>query len=260
MSRRAAASARAVVPCGGVGVPACPCCRQPHLRLLSPRARHAAAGRLRCAGDARPAPALIAASLFRADHPSPPLGTLPFSAHVRMRPDPRAPPPRRRAKARGGVGRLIVELASTSSTFGLAGLGATERFLEVARAVLPHPRRYKLAWSTQLGGKPLYIWRPIAPSAGYVSLGFVATTTEDEPAPSAVHCIPARWCVESRAPVRLVAEAGGVGASSRPGSLWTVNAAGLLGATAGHARPTEPFYDLREDIFRLENHRPDRMI
>jgi hypothetical protein len=36
------------------------------------------------------------------------------------------------AKARG-AGRLIVELASASSTFGLAGLGATERFLEVAR-------------------------------------------------------------------------------------------------------------------------------
>lgn len=170
-------------------------------------------------------------------------------------PPPRAP---RRAKARSGAGRLIVELASTSSAFGLAGLGATERFLEVARAVLPHPRRYKLAWATTLGGKPLYVWRPIAPSGAYVALGFVASTTEEEPPCSAVHCVPARWCVETRAPARLVAEAGGVGAASRPGSLWTVNEAGLLGATAGHARPTEPFYELREDIFRLEHHRPDK--
>lgn len=91
-------------------------------------------------------------------------------------------------------------------------------------------------------------------------LGFVATTTEDEPAPAIVHCVPARWCAEARAPARLVAEAGGVGASSRPGSLWTANAAGLLGATAGHARPSDVFYDLREDIFRLENHKPEKMI
>mmetsp|Transcript_39763 Transcript_39763/g.98280 ORF Transcript_39763/g.98280 Transcript_39763/m.98280 type:complete len:3869 (-) Transcript_39763:305-11911(-) len=164
------------------------------------------------------------------------------------------------ARAKGVAARLIVELASTSSSFGLAGLGATERFLEVARAVLPHPRRFKLVWSTLAGGKPLYVWRPIAPSAAYVALGFVATCSEDEPLPSSVHCVPARWCVETRTPARAVGEATGSGANSRPGSLWVVNAAGLLGATAGHTRPTDAAYDLREDIFRLEHHKLDKMI
>ena len=39
------------------------------------------------------------------------------------------------------------------------------------------------------------------------------------------------------------------GLGGRPGSLWMVNQIGLMAATAGHALPEGPFYDLRAKEF-----------
>lgn len=155
------------------------------------------------------------------------------------------------AKAKGTPRRKILELASTGSSV-LGGLGAADKFAEVARVAMPHPRRYKLVWSTLVAGKPLFVWRPVAPSADYVALGLLATTTDTPPPESAVHCVPRSWCELTHArPPKRVAEAGGQGGQSKPGALWVVNHAMLLGATQGRNPPEEDFYDLRKTSFPL---------
>ena len=80
----------------------------------------------------------------------------------------------------------------------------------------PYPRRQDKAAT-----KPLYLWRAVPPSADFVSLGMVATATEEPPplSSSTMACLPRRWCVARPDKPKLVfkEEAG----SGRTGTIWT---------------------------------------
>ena len=51
----------------------------------------------------------------------------------------------------------------------------------------PHPKPEQV-WSSTVGGaQPLFVWRPQPPSAAFVALGHVATSTPQPPPLEAVH-------------------------------------------------------------------------
>lgn len=81
----------------------------------------------------------------------------------------------------------------------------------------------------------VYFWNPIPPSADYVSLGMVATNTDDPPDLDQVRCIPAQWVVKVEEAPRKVWDDAGL--SGRPGSVWEINSMNHFVATVGHDPP-----------------------
>ena len=69
-------------------------------------------------------------------------------------------------------------------------------------------------------GQPLYIWRAVPPSTDFVSLGMLATTSEDQPDLNAMSCVPRRWCGLSESEPLCVWRHGGQ-MGGRAGSFWT---------------------------------------
>jgi len=107
----------------------------------------------------------------------------------------------------GPGGRLTLELHDTKST----GLAGSKHLATVLAQFCPAPLRFKQVWYKKLDkvAQPLYIWRAVPPSAKFVALGMVATTTDDPPPLDSVRCIPKAWCVESAAVAQLVWEDSG---------------------------------------------------
>ena len=95
--------------------------------------------------------------------------------------------------------------------------------------LMPHPVGYKMVWwqqSTSESGN-LYVWRAIPPSDDFVSLGFVATTSNQEPGLDAVRCVNKGFLVPTTMkPVKLWDNAGTGG---KKGSFWIVNSLGVWG-------------------------------
>lgn len=118
----------------------------------------------------------------------------------------------------------------------------------VVAAALPHPTRFQLAWSLTAGKTPLYVWRALPPSEGYVAMGMVCTNTEEAPPLSALHCVPRSWVKPAREPPTLIWENAGVG--GRRGGLYVVNSLGLLEASTGGLPPQE-CWDLARDHFQV---------
>ena len=81
----------------------------------------------------------------------------------------------------------------------------------------------------------MYFWNPIPPSADYVSLGMVATNTDEPPDLDQVRCIPAQWVVKVEEAPRKVWDDAGL--SGRPGSVWEINSMNHFVATVGHDPP-----------------------
>ena len=72
---------------------------------------------------------------------------------------------------------------------------------------------------------PLFLWRPVPPSSEFVALGCIATTSDEPPPPSAIHCVPRRWCrlsekANSLPPPKLLWRDDGRNASGRTASIW----------------------------------------
>ena len=148
-------------------------------------------------------------------------------------------------------GRLTLELHDTKGT----GLAGSKHLATMLAHFCPAPVRFKQVWYKRLdvkGALPLYIWRAVPPSAKFVALGMVATTTDDPPPRESIRCVPKAWCVESEALPELIWEDSGTG--GRPGSLWALRPdprnesgevvldgargmADVMIATAGHDPP-----------------------
>ena len=78
----------------------------------------------------------------------------------------------------------MLELHDTSKN-GMQTSGALPR---AQAQLLPHPLSYRQVWSSTVGGaQPLFVWRPQPPSAAFVALGHVATSTPQPPPLEAVH-------------------------------------------------------------------------
>ena len=118
-------------------------------------------------------------------------------------------------------GRLTLELHDTKGT----GLSGSKHLATVLAQFCPTPLRFKQVWYKRLDAKgslPLFVWRAVPPSAKFVALGMVATTTDDPPSRDSIRCVPKAWCVESEVLPQLIWEDSGTG--GRPGSLWALRA------------------------------------
>jgi hypothetical protein len=75
----------------------------------------------------------------------------------------------------------------------------------------------------------------------------IGTTSDDAPPLDAVRCVPRAWAVPTTMePTPVWDDSGGGG---RPGSLWRVNAEGMMGVTQRHHPPPGPHYSLKEEEF-----------
>ena len=53
--------------------------------------------------------------------------------------------------------------------------------------LLPHPVKFKLAWSKQSGAVKVFVWRPLPPSDSFVALGMVLPRPHDRRRPRRAH-------------------------------------------------------------------------
>jgi hypothetical protein len=107
--------------------------------------------------------------------------------------------------------------------------------------LMPHPIKFKLVWSKSGGDLPLFIWKSLAPE-NFISLGMVATMSDEPPPLTSVRCVPKRWTKQVSDPPKLIWE--DTGSGGKRGSFWKVNSLGVLWATEGLDPPEGPFYDL----------------
>jgi hypothetical protein len=155
-----------------------------------------------------------------------------------------APP----GKERKAIARMMLEVTDTGVALGVK----SSPYLDsVIARLLPHPVRMQQVWNQQQGARgSFFAWRPIPPSADFVAVGMVASTTEDPPPLDCVHCVPRRWVTKAKKPPKLLWD--DAGTAGRQGSIWTINALGLIAVTPGHAPPDEEFFDFVNPRFYLE--------
>ena len=104
--------------------------------------------------------------------------------------------------------------------------------------LLPAPARYRLVWHDKGAlTRPIYLWRPVPPSAQFVALGMLATATDEPPALDAMRCVPRRWCERQTVASRLLWRDDGQG--GRPGSFWAIPTTELVVAAQGAEPPEE---------------------
>lgn len=128
------------------------------------------------------------------------------------------------AKIPSGLKGLTVELTDMD----VSTLSKSSNLDEVhVNYLMPHPIGYKMIWwqpSTSETGN-LYVWRPIPPSEDFMALGFVATTTNQDPPLDAVRCVNKGFLVPATmTPTKLWDNAGTGG---KKGSFWVVNSLGV---------------------------------
>jgi hypothetical protein len=142
---------------------------------------------------------------------------------------------------KGGRGHPPLVLEVTDSAVSMAaresGLGSSDHLASVVEQLCPLPVRYRLAWHSFQHKPPLYVWRAVPPSGHFLALGMVATTSEDPPPLSAMHCVPRRWCERQAAPAKLQWRDDGQG--GRPGSFWLLPHMELVVAGQGAEPPEE---------------------
>ena len=99
----------------------------------------------------------------------------------------------------------------------------------------------------------IYIWKPIAINDDFISLGMLATTTEEPPALNDVRTIPYIWLKPintndtSQKPQKIWNDSG---AGGRPGSIWVTSHLNLLYVKEGHGIPKEQFFQLHKKEFK----------
>merc|ERR1719469_1180286 len=117
-----------------------------------------------------------------------------------------------------------------------------ERYMNI---IFPKPLRFRKVWSKNQSyvsrSTALFLWEPIPPSAEFVALGLVATTSEVEPDPSIVRCVPKEWApqVEKRQVKQLWVNAGLGGSRT---TLWIPGdeRSGFFSANSGNDSTIAP--------------------
>lgn len=151
------------------------------------------------------------------------------------------------------VSRLYLTLTDTTSWRVFKSQHLDQEIIDI---LLPHPIRYVEVWRHKAGDRQLFVWRPIPPSSGFVSLGMLATPSDDPPDVTECRCVPRSWTVSSTfRPIQIWKDAGGGG---RPGSFWVLNSLGLLQGTEQHSLPKGEYYDLHSPEF-MANFRIDEV-
>jgi hypothetical protein len=167
----------------------------------------------------------------------------------------------------------LVELTdnSTSRVLRSSNLSA------VLSAVFPHPVRYRQVWHFPRGDKSIYAWKA-QPPEGFVALGMMCTTSgshlklrpyrtvcpiplfsftcfivraDAQPDVREMRCIPEAWCVPTTVtPTKIWDDTGSGG--GKPGSVWAINSMDLICVSAGHERPKETFFELKNSRFMVD--------
>jgi Ca2+-binding EF-hand superfamily protein len=148
---------------------------------------------------------------------------------------------------RDGDDRLFLEVTDTSGNF----LGGSSWLPHVLDRYMPHPARFRLAWSLTHGSNPFYAWEPVPPSDDFVALGFIGSKEDKQPSVKAMRCVPRSWCKESTYLQKIWDDSG---SSGRQGSIWTFNTLNLVGFLSGSDPPRRRPYDLKEQRFFLKEY------
>lgn len=143
--------------------------------------------------------------------------------------------------------RLCLEVTDTSGSW----VGGSSWLPHVLDRYLPHPARFRLAWSLTHGNNHFYAWEPIPPAAEFVALGFIGTKTDKQPNTKCVRCVPGSWCKESSYMKKIWDDSG---SSGRAGSVWVLNTLQLVGFVSGSDPPVRKPYDLISKRFFLKDY------
>jgi Ca2+-binding EF-hand superfamily protein len=142
--------------------------------------------------------------------------------------------------------RLCVEVTDTSGSW----VGGSSWLPHILDRYMPHPARFRLAWSLTHGSNPFYAWEPVAPGEEFVALGFIGSKTDKQPSVKSMRCVPRAWCTESTNLQKLWDDSG---SSGRAGSIWTFNTLHLVGFVSGSDPPRRRPYDLKSRRFFLKD-------
>jgi hypothetical protein len=148
---------------------------------------------------------------------------------------------------RDSAERLCLEVTDTSSGW----VGGSSWLPQVLDRYMPHPARFRLAWSLTHGSNPFYAWEPVPPAEEFVALGFIGSTSDKQPSVKSMRCVPRDWCTESTHLEKLWDDSG---SSGRAGTIWTFNTLNLVGFVSGSDPPRRRPYDLKSRRFFLKDY------
>jgi len=148
---------------------------------------------------------------------------------------------------RDSADRLCLEITDTSSGW----MGGSNWLPLVVARFLPHPARFRLAWSLTHGSNPFYAWEPIPPSEEFVALGFIGSKNDAQPRVESMRCIPRAWCTDSNHVEKLWDDSG---SSGRAGSIWEFNSLKLVGFVSGTDPPRRRPFDLKSRRFFMKEY------
>jgi Ca2+-binding EF-hand superfamily protein len=152
---------------------------------------------------------------------------------------------------RGGKECLCVEVTDTTGSW----VGGSSWLPHVLDRYMPHPARFRLAWSLTHGSNPFYAWEPVPPGDEFVALGFIGSKVDKEPAVTCMRCVPRDWCKPSGF-LQKVWDDNGTG--GRQGSIWVFNTMNLIGFVSGSDPPRRKGFDLKSRRFFLKEYSDTR--
>jgi Vacuolar protein sorting-associated protein 62 len=145
---------------------------------------------------------------------------------------------------RDSAERLCLEVTDTTGSW----VGGSSWLPHVLNRYMPHPARFRQAWSITHGSNPFYAWEPVPPADEFVALGFVGTKTDAQPDVKSIRCVPRDWCKETGFMQKIWDDSG---SSGRQGSIWVFNRLYLIGFVSGSDPPVRKPFDLKARRFFL---------
>lgn len=143
--------------------------------------------------------------------------------------------------------RLFLEITDTSGSW----VGGSAWMPHVLDKYMPHPARFRLAWSLTHGNNHFYAWEPVPPGDEFVALGFIGSKTDAKPDVKKMRCIPRSWCKESAKVEKVWDDSG---SSGRAGSVWIFNSLNLIGFVTGSDPPSHKPFDLISRRFFMKEY------
>jgi hypothetical protein len=153
--------------------------------------------------------------------------------------------------SRDGHDRLCLEVTDTTGSW----VGGSSWLPHVLDRYMPHPARFRLAWSVSHGSNPFYAWEPVPPGEEFVSLGFIGSKKDKQPDVTCMRCVPRDWCKPSGFLQKIWDDSGSGG---RQGSIWVFNTLNLIGCVSGSDPPRQKGYDLKSRRFFLKEYSDTR--